>query len=77
MKKVLDLVFSYFFVVASVFTGGLALKLFYDEQYIQALVLFVAVIYLFGVGCMGLNRLSLYIKGKCNNGSYKTSIQRS
>ena len=74
MKKVLDLVFSYFFIFASVLTGGIALKLFYAEQYLQSLALFVAVLYLFGVGCMGLNRLSLYVKGKCSNGPYETSI---
>ena len=74
MKKISDLLFSYLFVFASVFTGGIALKLFYTECYLQAAVLFVAVFYLFGVGCMGLNRLSLYVKGKCNNGPYETSI---
>jgi len=63
MRKILDLLFSYLFVFASVFTGGIALKFFYAEQYLQSLVLFVAVLYLFGIGCMGLNRLSLYIKG--------------
>lgn len=72
MKKIFDLVFSYLFVVISVFIGGLALKLIYYEQYLQALVLFIAVFYLFGIGCMGWNRLLIYIKGD-NHGSYKTS----
>lgn len=74
MKKVLDLFFSYFFVFASVFTGGVALKLFYTDHYLPALVLLIAVLYLFGVGCMGLNRLSLYIMGKCGNGPHETSV---
>lgn len=64
MKKVVDSIFSCFFVFASVFTGGIALKSFYLGEYPQGIVLSIAVLYLFGIGCMGLFKLHLYAKGK-------------
>ncbi len=67
MKKIADLLFSYFFVFASVITGGYALKLFYYDQYLTFFALLVSAFYLFGIGCMGLDRLTLYMKGECNN----------
>ena len=64
MKKVIDSIFSCFFVFVSVFTGGIALKSFYLGEYLQAIVLSIAVLYLFGIGCMGLSMLHFYIKGE-------------
>lgn len=64
MKKVIDVIFSCFFVLASVLTGAITLKSFYLGEYLQAIALSIAVLYLFGIGCMGLSRLSVYIKGK-------------
>jgi hypothetical protein len=64
MKKVTDFIFTCFFVFASVFIGGLAVKSFYLGEYLQAIALSIAVLYLFGIGCMGLSRLRFYIKGK-------------
>ncbi len=64
MKKVIDSIFSCFFVFASAFTGGIALKSIYLGEYLQGIVLSIAVLYLFGISCMGLSRLHFYIKEK-------------
>jgi len=64
MKNIIDSFFSCFFVFASVFMGGIALKSFYLGEYLQAIALSIGVLYLFGIGCMGLSRLQLYAKRK-------------
>jgi hypothetical protein len=61
-----DLVFSYVFVFLSVVIGGYAVKLFYYEDIVNCLILIIACIYFFGIGCMGLKRLKLYMQDKCN-----------
>ena len=61
-----DLVFSYVFVFLSVVIGGYAVKLFYYEDIVNCIILVITSIYLFGIGCMGLKRLKLYMQGKCN-----------
>ena len=64
MKIIIDSIFTCFFIFASVFIGGIALRSFYLGEHLQAIALSIAVLYLFGIGCMGLSRLQLYIKGK-------------
>jgi hypothetical protein len=75
MKKVIDLLFSIFFVFTSVFIGGIAIKSLYFGYYLEAIALFIAVLYLFGIGCMGLNRLRFYIRGKNQDESHEISRQ--
>ena len=62
-----DLLFSYFFVFLAVAIGGFALKVFYFGNALNALLLIVASIYFFGIGCMGFNTLDRYARGRCNN----------
>jgi len=74
MRKTIDLIFSCMVIFLSVFVGGLALRLFYYGQYIQSFVVFVGVLYLFGIGCMGLDRLSVYVTGKCRDEAPESPI---
>jgi len=73
MKSVMDLFFSYFFVITSVIIGGYGLSMFYGGEYLNFLFLLIATIYLFGIGCMGLNRIKKYSSDKCNYEFYETS----
>jgi len=61
MKKIFDLLFSYFFVLLSVLVGAYAIKLFYIGKIAYGIVLLFPSLYLFGISCMGFTRLLKYI----------------
>jgi hypothetical protein len=46
MKRIIDLLFSYIFIILSVTIGGYSVKLFYDGIYFNSLFLLIVTIYL-------------------------------
>jgi NADH:ubiquinone oxidoreductase subunit K len=71
-KNLLDLLFSYVFVFLSVTVAGLGIKDFSVSKF-QGIFFLLLSVWLFGIGCMGLNRLNNYLYGECNSASVKRS----
>ena len=66
-----DLIFSYFFVFIAVILAGYGLKLFYIGNLLNFIILILISIYLFGIGCMGINRLKQYQTGCFSDKTHK------
>lgn len=61
-KEWIDIIFSALLVLVAVFVGGVALYALSKHLYFSFILLAIGSLYLFGIACMGLDRLKEYTK---------------
>ncbi len=67
MSRIVDIIFSIFLVYIAPIVAGVGLSSFSSSDFlgkIASIGLLVAAIFIFGIACMGLTRMSLYFHGK-------------